>query len=150
MGIEHSKWLRLKCDQYKCTRFYIQLSFKVLINRNVVNNVYNTIERQIRVGETEKLQDRRFILWWGCGRVVRLSEIWCCVVRRVVLEFVSKIMPSTLTSWITWPSGQKNPRFFITSGTTSPTTQYYIPNALCLLMENTRYPVVNIVFVIAE
>lgn len=150
MRIEHSKWLHLKGDHYNCTRFYIQLSFKVLIKRNFVNSVYSTTERQTRVGETEKLQDRRFILWWGSWRVVRLSEMWCCVVRRVVPEFVRIIMSSSSTSWITWPSGQKKPRFFITSGTASPTAQYHIPNDLCLIMENTRYPLVNILFVVTE
>jgi hypothetical protein len=35
-------------------------------------------------------------------------------------------MSSSSTSWITWPSGQKTLRFFITWGTTSPTTQHHI------------------------
>jgi hypothetical protein len=52
MRIQNSKRLHLKCDQYKGTRFYIQLSLKVMISRNVPNDVENTIEKQMHVSET--------------------------------------------------------------------------------------------------
>jgi hypothetical protein len=154
--IEHSKCLHLKRHQYKCTRFYIQLSFKVLINRNVVNNVYNTTRDKYAYVKQKNCKTVSSYSDEGMGRVVRLSENWCCVFRQVVPEFVRIIMSSSSssssssTSWITWPSGQKKPRFFKTSGTTNPTTKYHIPNDLCLLMENTRYPLVTLLFVVTE